>query len=974
MSQRRFQAGRRAAAVATAGLLALAASASSMAASASPTPSTATSSPSTGRLHVPPKYKPVAKTPASGRYVVVLADQPETAYDGHVAGYPATRPQPGESFKNSANARRYRGYLENRQSQVLSRIGSPHKISSYTSALNGFTADLSGAQAAKLRSTPGVMSVALDKLVHLETTDSPEFLGLSGPNGQWAQHGGPANAGKGIVVGDIDTGIWPENPSFAGANRVPDVKGFDGICQAGQRWKHTTCNSKVISARYFIKGFGKSNLSPAEYLSPRDGAGHGSHTASTAAGNHGVRVHIEGQNFGAASGMAPAAHIAVYKACWEAADPANTGCYTSDTVDAINKAVQDGVDVINYSISGSQDNFADPVELAFLGAAAGGIFVSASAGNSGPTPSTVAHPSPWVATVAASTHHLFPGKVVLGNGKSYSGAMISDKSVSMRRIILSSAAGKPNANPNQVKLCFLGRLDPAKVKDRIVVCDRGVNARVDKSRAVKRAGGAGMVLVNTTPNSLDADFHSVPTVHLDDVKGAKVKQYVASHGKDARAALNPNAAPYEPIPTIAPFSSRGPLIAGGGDILKPDISAPGVSVIAAVAPPFNSGHRWDIYSGTSMAAPHITGLAAFIKHLRPTWTPAIIKSAIMTTATDLKGYHSPFAQGAGNVNPRRFLDPGLAYDAGFATWLNFLQGDRKASNVNQASIAIGDLTGTERVARMVTNVSDKTETYTAEVQGVNGVNVDVSPAKITVQPGRVKKFEVNFTANDAAKFKKYATGYLIWHGSKGHTVRSPLAIRPVAVAAPDEVVVPANTTSGERRIVGKAGFTGQLDLGVTGLKGATPELGSVNQGDQVTVDTVTFPKGTAVARFDLNATDDADDLDLYLYYNGQPVAASATGSADEQITINRPPAGLTVQVVVDGYADSDGGGSPFTYTGWVVRGVDRGNLTVSPDPIDVTVGQRFHYTASWTNLAIDKRWFGFVSYKGRGERTYFTIN
>ncbi|MBA2446231.1 MAG: S8 family serine peptidase, partial [Nocardioidaceae bacterium] len=148
------------------------------------------------------------------------------------------------------------------------------------------------------------------------------------------------------------------------------------------------------------------------------------------------RIHIEGQNFGKASGMAPAAHIAVYKVCWEAADPANTGCYTSDTVEAINKAVQDGVDVINYSISGSQDNFQDPVEIAFLGAASAGVFVAASAGNSGPTESTVAHPSPWIATVAASTHHLFPGKVVLGNGKSYTGAMLSEKSVSMRRIIL----------------------------------------------------------------------------------------------------------------------------------------------------------------------------------------------------------------------------------------------------------------------------------------------------------------------------------------------------------------------------------------------------------------------------------------------------------------------------------------------------------------------------------------------------------
>lgn len=945
------------------------------------TPASATSAshPMLGKLHVPAKYRPTTKLPPAGRYVVVLADQPETAYDGHVAGYPATRPAQGKTFRSSSQAaHRYRGYLESRQNQVLSRIGSPKKLYSYTAALNGFTANLSGTQALKLRSMPGVLSVQRDTLQKIETTDSPKFLGLAGKHGVWAQHGGPAKAGKGIVVGDIDTGVWPENPSFAGKARVPSVKGFDGACQAGDRWQHTTCNSKIISARYFVKGFGVSNLSPAEYLSPRDGAGHGSHTASTAAGNHGVPVHIEGQYFGKASGMAPAAYLAIYKACWEAADPTQTGCYTSDTVDAINKAVQDGVDVINYSISGSQDNYADPVELAFLGAAAGGIFVSASAGNSGPTPATVAHPSPWEATVAASTHHEFAGKVVLGNGKSYSGAMISDKGVSMRRIILSADAAKKNADPTAATLCGPDTLSTRKVSNRIVVCDRGTYDRIAKSAEVARAGGVGMVLVNTTPNSLDADFHSVPTVHLDDVKGAKVKAYVQAQGKKARAALNPNAKPYAPIPEIAEFSSRGPSLAGDGDILKPDISAPGVSVIAAVAPPFNSGHRWDIYSGTSMAAPHITGLAAFIKHLRPDWTPAEIKSAMMTTAYNLKGYHSPFAEGAGNVNPRRFLDPGLVYNSGFSAWINMLQGKRRPSNVNEPSIAIGSLAGTEHVARMVTNVSSKRETYKATVQGVKGVNVNVSPSTITVGPGRVKKFTVNFTATNNARFKKYATGHLVWKGSRGHTVRSPLAIRPVAVSVPGEAAVPSNTSSGQKRIVGKAGFTGQLNLAVTGLQGATPQQVSVNQGQQVTVETVTFQPGTKVARFDLNATDNTDDLDLYLEINGQPVAASATSSADEQITISKPPAGLAVDVVVDGFADHNGGGIPFTYTNWQVPKGSQGNLTVTPQSQQVTVGQRFHYLAKWSGLDVSKRYFGYVSYS-RGaqslhQRTYITVN
>jgi hypothetical protein len=905
---------------------------------------------------------------------VVLSDQPETAYDGHVKGYPATRPSEGDSFDADADAARYRSYLLARQDAVLGRISAGDPRYRYTAALNGFSIRLTGGQVTALRSTPGVLTVQPDRVRKIETVDSPEFLGLSGRNGVWAQHGGTDKAGKNVVVGILDTGIWPENPSFAGARRAPDPRGFSGVCQDGEAWTRSTCNGKVIAARYFVKGIGEENVSADEYISPRDGDGHGSHTASTAAGNNGVRVRIDGQNLGRASGMAPAAYIAAYKVCWTATDPENTGCYNSDTIAAIDRAVLDGVDVINYSISGTLEDFADPVELAFLGAAAGGIFVATSAGNSGPGPSTVAHPSPWVASVAASTHHLFQGSVVLGNGRSYVGAMISDDAVSRRRIILSTDAAKPAADPAEAALCYPGTLDRAQVDDRIVVCDRGVIDRVAKSAEVERAGGAGMVLVNTSPGSLDADFHMVPTVHLDDVDGAKVKRYVASQGRQARAALDPTGRDNTPVPQVAGFSSRGPLLAGGGDILKPDLSAPGVSVIAAVAPPFHFGRKWDAISGTSMASPHVAGLAAFIKRLRPDWSPAVIKSAMMTTAYNLAGPHGPFEQGAGHVNPRRFLDPGLAYDAGHSQWLRFLTGGRKASNVNQASIAIGDLTGVERVHRRVTNVSDKPEVYRAEVRGLNGIGTRVRPATIRVAPDHVQKFAVDFSVTDATRFKRYSTGTLVWRGSRGHVVRTPLAVRPVAVAAPDEVLVPTNTTSGQKVIVGKAGFTGVLDLAVVGLEGATPVDGAVDEGEFALVDSVRVRRGTSVARFDLNAEDDADDLDLYIGVGDALVASSATGAADEQVTLPRPAAG-TYDVYVDGYDDAQGEGPiPFTLTNWVLPKGDQGNLTVSPDPIQVSAGERFRYTAAWRGLAIDQRWFGYVNYVGRRERTYITVN
>jgi hypothetical protein len=369
----------------------------------------------------------------------------------------------------------------------------------------------------------------------------------------------------------------------------------------------------------------------------------------------------------------------------------------------------------------------------------------------------------------------------------------------------------------------------------------------------------------------------------------------------------------------------------------------------------------------------VAGLGAFIKHLRPDWSPAIIKSAMMTTAYDLAGPHGPFVQGAGHVNPRRFLDPGLAYDAGHAGWLRFLTGERRASNVNQASIAIGDLTGTERVRRRVTNVSDKPEVYTAEIRGLEGISATVRPATIRVAPDHVQKFAVDFAVTETTRFKRYSTGHLVWRGSRGHVVRTPLAIRPVAVAAPDEVLIPTNTEEGQKVIVGKAGFTGLLDLDVVGLDGAVPTDGSVNEGDFDLIDSVQVPAGTNVVRFDLNAEDDSDDLDLYIGVGDTLVAASATAAADEQVTLRRPAAG-TYDVYVDGFDEAQGSGPiPFMLTNWVVPGGDQGNLTVSPDPVQVTAGERFRYTASW-NVGLDQRWFGYVNYVGRGERTYITIN
>src|SRR5436190_3766784 len=579
-------------------------------------------------------------------YLVELAGAPVASYTGTVAGIPATKPADGAKLDRRAwNYQAYRDYLRNQRAGVLRTAGvdAGKAVAEYNVAFNGVAVRLTSSEAARLSHTPGVAQVFKNEIVTVDTISTPRFLGLDGPSGTWAQQfGDVSHAGEGIIVGVVDTGFWPENPSFAPLSEprpdqaVIDSKWF-GTCVAGDDHP-VTCNNKVIGARFYDAG-GLPKIA-GEFHAPRDYDGHGSHTASTAAGDNGVTATINGQTVGQVSGMAPAARIAAYKALWERPDGTTASGATVDLVAAIDDAVADGVDVINYSISGSTGSIIDPVEIAFLNAAAAGVFVSASAGNNGPGASTVAHNAPWDMTVAASSHDRgFSKSVTLGNGTTYTGVGLGP-AVASSPLVDSVDAGLAGADPTQVELCFTGTLDPAKVTGKIVLCKRGVNARTDKSNAVKVAGGVGMILYNPTANSLNADFHFVPTVHLDGTAGAAIKAYIAGAASPTASLSVGQQVPVR-APMTADFSSRGPAVAGGGDLLKPDITAPGVDVIAAVSPANHAGNLWDTLSGTSMSSPHIAGIAALSRSKNPTWSPMAVKSALMTTAGQLENRGAP---------------------------------------------------------------------------------------------------------------------------------------------------------------------------------------------------------------------------------------------------------------------------------------------------------------------------------------------
>jgi len=928
-----------------------------------------------------------------GNFIVRMAEDPATAYKGGIKGYAATKPGKGQKIDpDSPAVVSYKGYLASRHDAALASVGGGTKLYSYGYVFNGFAAKLSDAQAQKLAQTPGVLSVARDEMRKMDTATTPAFLGLSGPEGFWATKA----TGEGVIIGVIDTGVWPEHPSFSdrtGSNgsgtqdgklSYQQIPGWHGKCTPGDQFNASNCNQKLIGARFYNAGVGGDAgvlaTFPGEFNSPRDFNGHGTHTSSTAGGNQSVPATGVAAAFGSINGIAPRARIATYKALWEQADGTGSGS-TTDLVAAIDQAVADGVDVINYSISGSQTSFRDPVEIAFLYAADAGVFVAASAGNSGPTTSTVAHPSPWLTTVAAGTHNrsIQGGSVTLGNGATYTG--IGYLLTATAPLIDAGAAGVAGADAATLALCYgatddgAARLDPAKVAGKIVVCNRGGNVLVNKAQAVKDAGGAGMVLVNTPTSNTTLPFvaYAIPAVHVPVAAYAPIKAYAATSG--ATATINAaDIVLNTPAPFTASFSSRGPLRASGS-LLKPDLIAPGQDILAGVAPPGNNGKLFDLYSGTSMSSPHVAGLGALMKQLHPDWSPMAIKSALMTTGYDVLDNDTTntatliFRQGAGHVRPNNAADPGLVFDSGFADWLGFLCGTQLPvsfcsdagvpvigpSNFNGASIAIGALAGSQTVTRTVKNVGNSTETYTPVVTGMTGVNVTVTPTSLTVPKGGTASFTVQFTRTTAT-LNTYAGGQLTLTGNQGHSVRVPMVVNPVALAAPLEVNGSYSVTFG---------YSGSFTATARGLLPASTSAGAVaTNGQQDFV--VNIPAGTTYARFslfDANVSQ-ASDLDLEVYRNssGALVGSSGGSTASEEVNLLNPAAGAyTVRVI--GFAVPVGSAN-FTLFNWSLGSTDAGNMTVTAPATATLAGTGAIGLSFDAGLAAGTKYLGSVVYGG----------
>lgn len=464
--------------------------------------------------------------------------------------------------------------------QSLSASAEDSLLYTYTNSYTGFAASLDPDQAELLRKSDSVVGVYEDTVYTLHTTRTPEFLGLAVDKGLSAQDVNQASYD--VIVGVLDTGVWPESKSFDETG-MPEIPArWKGECESAPDFDPKLCNKKLIGARSFSKGYqmssgGSIGKQRKEVVSPRDRDGHGTHTASTAAGSQVANASLLGYASGTARGMATRARVAAYKVCW------STGCFGSDILAGIDRAISDGVDVLSMSLGGgSAPYYHDTIAIGAFSAVEKGIFVSCSAGNSGPSRASLANVAPWIMTVGAGTlDRDFPAYAVLGNknrftGVSlYSGPGMGDKPVGL---VYSKGANSSSGN-----LCLAGSLEPEVVRGKVVLCDRGVNARVEKGAVVRDAGGIGMILANTAASGeeLVADSHLSPAVAVGMKVGDQIREYVRSDpNPTALLSFGGTVLNVRPSPVVAAFSSRGPNLVTP-QILKPDVIGPGVNILAA---------------------------------------------------------------------------------------------------------------------------------------------------------------------------------------------------------------------------------------------------------------------------------------------------------------------------------------------------------------------------------------------------------
>ncbi|RDV24446.1 serine protease [Alteromonas aestuariivivens] len=961
------------------------------------------------------KLKP-AKAPASVKkssavYIVQLREEPGVTFaekNGELIPSNQFVANRGNLY-NSASSRikSYTSSLRQKHQSLASTVGQNHLLHHYVHTFNGFSARLTPKQLEALRANPDVVQVWEDQLQTPDTTNTPEFLGLTGSDGQHTL----GIKGEDVIVGILDTGITPENPSFAddGSYSDPATLGWSGICDAGEETEAGTfnCNNKLIGARYFKETFEQYyelQTGLGEIISPRDSDGHGSHTASTAAGNEGVNAEVAGTSLGVMSGIAPRARVAMYKVCWNSdyVSPEGAperGCFASDSMAAIDQAIADGVDVLNFSIGGSRTDLTYPSTAAMLRAAQAGVFVAVSAGNDGPTPETIGTPAPWVTTVGASTY----------DGTSYTNALdvISSDPVEQLTFI-EGAITAPLLETGDVEgtlvvaepleACYEdGEPSPlenaGEISGNIALIARGTCAFIEKVERAQLAGASAVVVYSDDrpPTAMGGDGYQadIPGGMVTNTDGLELAAAVNSgEMTTVRMSAGSFLAQQEVGNVMADFSSRGPN-AATTDVIKPDITAPGVRILAATSstPMFSAqGQQVAYLSGTSMSSPHIAGMAALLIDQHPDWTPAQVKSALMTSARqdvtkeDGTTPADPFDFGAGHAAPVPAMAPGLTYNAGFFDYMAFMCGlgeeqfviqqsgypcsaysaanySLDPSQLNLASIAIGALSDTETIYRTLNDVSGVGGSYSVSFEGLESIDVSTmmydnsgTPTgsdTLVVDAGSYAFMGITFAKTDATVIGEWLYGAVVLTAADGTRVRSPIAILP----APDDKidvpeVVPIKLVDGKGSFPVRMKYSGRVSFDYTGL--IAPEyVNSLVYQDPdssfsfnepgLSTSLFHIPEGTKVARFILtNALVDQPgaDLDMYVYRCDQwlctQVGFSYNAASNEEVVLLDPEprfdvgVGDVYLVWVHGWNLTGADSTNFTMPAWISYDKARG--------------------------------------------------
>lgn len=854
--------------------------------------------------------------------------------------------------------------------------------------VGSLAAGAAGIYAGSLSLGPGDLALLQSGglLVRVETAGSP---------GGAASGAIAGYQGEGVVVGVIDSGINTGHPAFAevggdgyrhlnplgqGVFRgACDPANLPGVADGNPSGYNPAirCNNKLIGAWTFAQTAPVPNAATGA-PSPNDENGHGSHTASTAAGNVLLNVRLNGATFPRIAGVAPRASLIAYDVCGVLVNGAyRPDCSSAAILAAIDQAVRDGVDVLNYSISGNGNPWADPVELAFLGARAAGVVVSASAGNNGPTPGSVAHVSPWLLSVAAATHNRRFGNGLAGL-QAEGGATLPDiggagASTTFSNNLPIVYAGAPAIGNPRCGAFSQGQA--ALVAGAIVICDRGAEAPGAAAGNVQAAGGAGIVLANdaATGSALADTFLPIPGVIITYTDGVTLKSWVA-------ASASPTARISNAVPRlvdadgdiVASFSSRGPVRDETVGVLKPDLTAPGVSVLAAIADSGGAAPNVGLLSGTSMAAPHAAGAAALLAGLHPGWTPGQIQAALTTTAlapiTKSSGAEptTPFDSGAGRVRVDLAARAGLVLDETverFQAASPAAGGDPRA--LNTPAMADPRCVVECRWTRTLRNTLARPVTWSVTTEGAG---LTAAPSSFSIPAGGTQVLTVTFDVSGGVGSGEYRFGRVILRaaGDVAPEAGLPVAALPARSDLPRRLVITGTTGIAERALdLQLAPYSG-LGAQAYGLaRGSAHRLALAEGAPQVT--TLQVPAGAARLVAEIESST-SRDIDLVVYRdtgsgtletNRDEVACiSASSAVLESCAVRGPQAG-TYFVWVDNYEASAAPPDQTLLITAVVPQGDAGNLRVRA-PGSGAGAVRVTVAVSAVSARPGERWYGWL--------------